>query len=411
MTAMNGESAAPGWSRLAVPVAVALVARVVFLLLMPPSAMSEDMVHWNEVASVLESGGNPYNLTPHLNWPPLWMQLVFLLSKLSSWTALPLHRCVQGFLILVDCLVVAAACRLCARLGREQGVGRIVIAGLSLNPIAVLLTCQHGNFDALVGLLVLLFNLALLAHARNDEAGDWLWACLFLGLGALTKTVTLALVPLLLTGARRMPWRHRLLGFVLCIGPAALGMSVLYVLGPREVTEHVLSYRSYGGWFGFTGLLGAASPLYVRLSPVLVLAALVLAGRFVWRTPRLEPRQQVLLCALCLLVLPALGPGYAPQYIDWFLPLLVCSYAVEDGSSWRRLLLACYAVAAATYLFEYAFFESHGSFLVRLHPTRELLDFSLRWSAELPQALVRLPLFLCYLVLLATGARRVRAAR
>jgi hypothetical protein len=395
----------------AVPVAVALAARVLFLLFMPPSALSEDMQHWSEVAAVLENGGNPYNLTPHLNWPPLWMQLVFLLSKLSGWTGVPFHRCVQGFLILVDCLVIAAACRLCVRLGRERGVSRIVIGGLCLNPIPVLLTCQHGNFDALVGLLVLLFNLALLAHARSDEAVDWLWACLFLGLGALAKTVTLALAPLLLSGARRLSGHHVRLGALLCIGPAALGMSILYALGPREITEHVLSYRSYGGWFGFSGLLGAWSPLYVRLSPILILAALVLAGRFVWRTPRLEPRQQVLLCALCLMVLPALGPGYAPQYVAWFLPLLVCSYAVDGSASWRRLLLASYAVAAATYLFEYAFFESHGSFLVRIHPTRELLDFSLRWSTELPQALVRLPLFLCYLALLAFGARRVREAR
>jgi hypothetical protein len=185
-------------------------------------------------------------------------------------------------------------------------------------------------------------------------------------------------------------------------------MSILYVLGPREITAHVLSYRSYGGWFGFSGLLSAWAPVYVRLSPALILAALVLAARLVWRAPRMEPRQQVLLCALCLLVMPALGPGYAPQYIDWFLPLLVCSYAVDDGAGWRRLLLVCYAVAAATYLFEYAFFESHGSFLVRIHPSRQLLDFSLRWSAELPQALLRLPLFVCYLVLLVSGARRLR---
>src|SRR5262245_14129954 len=151
MTSTNMESAgtaASSWKRLAVPIAVAIAARVAFLLLMPASALSEDMVHWDEVVSVLQGGGNPYNLTPHLNWPPVWMQVLFLLSKLSSWTAIPLHRCIQGFLILVDCLVVAAACRLCVRLGKEQGAARIVIVGLCLNPIAVLLTCQHGNFDA-----------------------------------------------------------------------------------------------------------------------------------------------------------------------------------------------------------------------------------------------------------------------
>ena len=45
----------------------------------------------------------------------------------------------------------------------------------------------------------------------------------------------------------------------------------------------------------------------------------------------------VLLAGLMLAAIPALGPGYGPQYAYWYVPPLLASYLLLDDG-WRRIL-------------------------------------------------------------------------
>ena len=68
----------------------------------------------------------------------------------------------------------------------------------------------------------------------------------------------------------------------------------------------------------------------------------------------------VLLAGLLLAAIPVLGPGYGPQYAYWYVRR--CSRAtllLDDG--WRRILRAFYAVAAVTYVVEYALLIALGA--------------------------------------------------
>ena len=69
---------------IALIIAGAALARIAFLLVAPPDAISTDLSHnWLTVASVLHEGGNPYNVTTFLNWPPVWMQLIYLFKTVA----------------------------------------------------------------------------------------------------------------------------------------------------------------------------------------------------------------------------------------------------------------------------------------------------------------------------------------
>src|SRR6185503_9848672 len=114
----------------------------------------------------------------------------------------------------------------------RAAVRRALLVGIALNPVAIILVCQHGNSDVQVGLLVTLAVAALGAHRRSRELAAWLGGCLFLGLGVLAKTVPLVLAPLLVPGARRASGTERALGAALLLGPAALGTAVILVLAP-----------------------------------------------------------------------------------------------------------------------------------------------------------------------------------
>jgi hypothetical protein len=287
----------------------------------------------------------------------------------------------------------------------ELAKGRsIVLAGLALNPISILLVCQHANFDTIVALAIVLAIAALLRFGVSNHPVDWLFAALSLGMGILAKTIPLILVPLLAAGWAKVGHRTRVLGALLFIGPVALGMSVIFVLAPHAVYQHVIQYRSLGGVFGVSGILAATvqpgPARLVRMALLLVLGVIVLLTSVRGATRETnDSRRIILLGAFLLMGIILLGPGYGPQYIAWFLPLLALT-ATSFDAAWRRILMAWAAVAVVTYLVEYLLLPSHGALLVHLLPEA---DFGRAGVLATPGGLtvLRLPLFLSYSLLWA----------
>ena len=413
-------SPAPGFKNrhIFIVLAVSWVVRCAFVWLMPEQVRSADIYSWEVVAQTLYGGGNPYKETTVLNWPPLWMLLIYLMSKVTVATNIPLMQVLRVFLALVESCVIIALFRLVRRIAPQARAFVPILLGIALNPVAFLLICQHGNFDVLVGLWMLLFVGELISYYKTEKPEDWLAACLFLGLGILTKTVPLVLCPMLAGGWRRLTWKTRAIGSAFLLGPVTLGMSVIYVLAPGDVTAKVLGYRSTSRWFGVSGLLhlsgadgliGVTDKLFYLL---LVVAAVLMAYAF-WKRDRVEPRGIVLCAVIFLAGVPCLGPGYGPQYLYWSLPLLLASWFLCAG--WWRWLVAVFgAVAALTFLVEYGILPSHGMyfvFLIRdLHPlsagqAQVMVDL-LNWcGTPTGQTLMRLPLFLAFLVLIGAGTR------
>src|SRR6185369_8674155 len=101
--------------------------------------------------------------------------------------------------------------------------------------------------------------LALAANKQSDDVLLWLAGALAFGLGALAKTVTLALAPLLALGVRSKRRLARSLAAALFLGPPLLGLAVIYALAPHAVLHDVVLYRSTEGWYGLTGIADAIS--------------------------------------------------------------------------------------------------------------------------------------------------------
>ena len=403
------------WRRdLLLVLAVAWAARLVFILVVPTSAHSDDVNNWVAVAHQLRLGHNPYVTTTFLNWPPLWMCCIWLIDHVSRALGISFFLGLRLFLIAVESLLIVALYAFLARVA-PRDARRVVLVGISLNPIAILLVCQHDNFDVIAGLFCFVGVLALTASARARDAVAWLAGSLLLGLGVLAKTTPLVLAPLLAPGARATrSWLGRGLGAALFLGPVVLGMAVIYVLAPHAVTENVIRYRSSSGWFGFTGLVEGFGP--ARFSkvyyskdvfPVLALAWIVLGTVFMWRR-ELGERRTILLAGLVLFIVPTLGPGYRPHYAYWWLPFFVASYPLFDRG-WRRALIVFYVVAGLEYVAEYALFPSLGAFLDAWFPSNGFLARAAHHSGDPKwQTEFRIPFFLACLYVLAEGLRRLR---
>jgi hypothetical protein len=186
-------------------------------------------------------------------------------------------------------------------------------------------------------------------------------------------------------------------GFFLVFAPVTIAVSVIYVLAPSAVAEHVLQYRSAPGCFGLSGILhlvdqqGIAG-VTATLFQIAFLGALVYAGYRFWHREAVSSRTLLSVILLLLVSMPVLGPGYAPQYVYWYLPLLALLYHCATKRT-RRILIALHSVMILTYAIEYALFHTHGRFVLYFNDTETVMLLSTVISTGGGQTLTRLPLF------------------
>jgi hypothetical protein len=460
-------------SDLSILLGVSWLARVLFVIAIG-DAHSVDVDAWQRALEAEHDGQNPYE-TGVLNWPPFWLQIIALLDAVANHVDTSFWTALRIYLIMAESALVATLYLTLVSVGaRRDAVRRALLVGIALNPVAILLVCEHGNSDINVGLLVTLAVTALIAHWRSRDVVLWLCGCLLLGVGVLAKTVPLVLAPILAPGARLAGKAGTVLGAALFLGPAALGLSVIMALAPEATRMHVIEYRSLSGFFGVHGLLYDVTTVRAWIGPVMVVALLVSAA-FIWRSgsrepplsanlvflvgallfmaavygvatlfdrlssldvrprydtlftllaiativwlshrlwrgPLLKPEELFLVVAVTFMLVVAFGPGYGPQYAYWFMPALVATYVLLDDA-WRRTLRIGYVVAGLTYLVEYGFIPWLGAWVPAVFGSSDWTTDVAEFLIPYRLVLLNLPLFAVYLLVLAGGIERLAALR
>src|ERR1017187_10435272 len=390
---------------------VFILARTVFMILMP-NTYSLDLIGYLEVVDVFQKGGNPYRDTYYLNyWPPFWMQILYCISVTSKVSSISPTLLLLLLLIFIEWINILLCFKILKRFFNKQKFTTFFIFTMALNPISILLTCQHCNFDFILSFWVLLFCIGLMDFHLNHSIVSWLMACFFLGMGILTKTIPIILMPLLFAGIRNNNIATKLFGFLLLFSPVIIGMSILIALEPH-VLKDTLTYRSFPGWYGITGIFNLMDEihlinLYQKASPVIIIS---LVGYKSWRSyniNKLTISQIIIFSFLFLLFIPTFGPGYGPQYISWYLPLAVILYAISTENI-QKILKIGYFIIALDYLIEYAFFITHGAFITKMIPTEQILSLSTFLTTQKMQVLIRLPMFLFYIFLFFSLLKSVK---
>lgn len=281
---------------------------------------------------------NVYLFTDRYPYPPVWVWLVALAQGLATLTTVPFVTVVKLPGILGDGLIVALL---------RQRLGTRAALFYALNPVALLISAGHGQFDGLV-------LASVVAAWVFWKAQRVTWAALALGIGIALKVYPVLLLPALVVSLPTGPRQLRLV--LVAVLPVLLSMllyTAIFGFTPAMLT-HVLGY---GGTqqFGWSAYLFGLSRLAEPLLPVFLLALLVtgllLAGRVaVLCLPllvlRLRPRRALeLLWLVTFLGFMVVSPGISAQYLLWVVPLFALAEQVRWGwlySVGAGLVLVCF---------------------------------------------------------------------
>jgi uncharacterized membrane protein len=304
---------------------------------------TSDVLSWELLGRMLLSGENFYATRLH-NWPPLWIYFTAAAALVHDATGLPFSLLVKLPPSAADAFIAVWLYRIGLTSGWRHS--QATLAGLSyaLNPVSVLITGYHGQFDSLM--------LAPTLLAWSLFPRRLLGSALALGLGIWFKTVPLLLLPVLLP---RLPtWRDRSMYAALSLAPAALGTLPFLLLWPEDV---VVNFFGYSSWFGQWGypvlwmlveyLRNGTLPWWLP-DPGYVSRPLHLmfeAGRWVllaalaatwWLTYR---RAQTTLTSILSVfsVFYIFASGFGVQYLLWIVPFGI---AARDRWLWPFTVVA-----------------------------------------------------------------------
>lgn len=336
-------------------IAAAAVARLVPILVLDRGLPFDIEAHWT-IGSLVLAGSNVYTAPlaqGRYPYPPLHG----IISAALVWLAQgdrTLYLALDKLAPALCGIGIALAVRTAAmRLGQSPAAA--LRAGLlyALNPLPVMVTAYHGQFEEIPLLFIVLAILLLLDGPARGRARAMALSALFLGVAIAYKSwpVLFLLPPLLLIRRRRwqvayvlsaaVPLGVSLAAYRVAFGPAGL----------REAVGTVLGYRGSEGFcWGYVSVFRECwvHPAALRPNPwllgtnerLLVAALVVLAALLILRRRPLEG----------LVTLPLafylFAPGWGPNYTIWVLPgALLLSPRLA-----RLYTLTVVPVVTATYL-------------------------------------------------------------
>lgn len=291
-----------------------IVIGVTLRMIMPIRGHNFDVESYRIVADIISQGGNVYSETSRYNYGPVWFYILHILDLLP-WgdgnKVIILHWKVATFLTAVDIGI-------CLALFRSYNYK--VAALFFLNPISIIITGYHGQFDN----LAILFGLVsvLMLDARKDTY--WTWAGLImLGLSLSVKHI-LFIFPLWLA-FKESRWSRKLLFILIPYSIFLTGFLFYLPDGLQGIIKNVFMYRSFNN----TPFLGTIAPgfIYKTISPLLFFITTLIFLGLIWRKKRAVDSLNFYLISLVVF-----SSAIANQY------LAICTPSIATLWNWAYAL-------------------------------------------------------------------------
>ena len=364
------------------------IVRFVPIILLPVGA-GYDIQSFRLVGEALLNGQDVYTSAaigrhPYLPFQMYWIGLALKLHLKTSIPFVIYIKLLPAFFDILITILIYHVVRAWKNSVKESVLLALLFA---FNPISILVTAYHGQFDA-VSVFLILFA--------------WYWAeigqktkfsALALGLAILNKTWPIVFLPITLI--RNLNWRYWLVyvGIALSV-PILVTVTYVAVLNtdPAPMLRRALTHTGPDGYWGWSAILTILKKQHTGFEVVYKLLIdarrwlILVAGLFtLWWT-----RKETVLAALVTIILAVftVSAGMGMQWLLWVVPLAI----LDQDHRWLRL----YSFTGMIYLLVH---------LYGLHMYPWLYEF---FSPEVADIILRLGPVPAWLTVLGWTISRIR---
>lgn len=268
-----------------------------------------DVESYRIVADIVNNGGNVYAETLRYNYGPIWFSILGVLDIFSpifsSDPTWGLRFSVNLLLILVDLGIMFVLWR---------WWGRKVASLFFINPVSILITGYHGQFDNLA-ILISLIGVWLLNKEieKKNLSGKKLIGLLIIGISLMTKHL-LFVFPFWLA-LKQPKLRYKIPVLTIPLAIFGLGFLPFWAQGSEGIIQNVFLYKSHNNapfWQTF------APDVILNNVPLIILFAgsLAVAGFIFYKK---ELREQILTYYILLVIFAS---AIANQYLAIVVPYI-----------------------------------------------------------------------------------------
>ncbi len=204
---------------------------------------NHDMVSWYIDKSVMDAGGNVFAATDRYNYSPIWFLILKFLGFMNHF--LPQFSfmfIVRSFLIVIDLMTFW----ILVLIAKEISVPGLRTGALFfLNPISIIVTGYHGQFDNIPVLFVLLAIYSFLKLGNKSVLLSWL----FLTIGMITKHEILQQILIYLKHIQ-IKNKRALCLFAFSVLLFCLSFVPYWAEGQERIIKNVFHYGGMGRPYG-----------------------------------------------------------------------------------------------------------------------------------------------------------------
>ena len=317
---------------------IIILAGIGLRLVMPMRGYNQDVEAYRVVADIVAHGGNVYAETKRYNYGPIWFHILHVLD-IFPWHGanklIELRWKVASFLTMVDVGIFSMLFRL---------YGTRIAALFFLNPISIIITGYHSQFDNLAVFL----GLVSVVIIESREKSFWVWIGLIvMGLSLSVKHI-LFLFPLWLA-FKENRWSKKIFFVAIPYLVFLFGFLLYMPDGANGILKNVFLYRSGNNapfWAVFApGILYKIVPSFV-----LFIVTLLVLGLF-WRH-----KKTIESLHLYLISLVVFSSAISTQYFS------ICIPSIATQWNWAY---AVYTLVGSVFLLVVGH-ELHIAFLQNL---------------------------------------------
>lgn len=207
-----------------------------------------DVKRMHEVGQAVLDGINPYLTHDFYIYPPLWMHFEAMTLWLSNLFNIPFHILIKVWPNMADILITIILFKFLLRLNISYTKASLWSLVFILNPVSIIISASHGQFDSVPSLLVLLAIYLLTFYSTKTYI---FMSALLMGLAIAFKPNPVMLLPLLLIQTSKV-FRYALLSAI----PVLLTLLPYLIMNFHATTGSVFSYSGVYD-FGYASILKA----------------------------------------------------------------------------------------------------------------------------------------------------------